>query len=362
MLWGKAAARCQFAGCNKLLCRSSVTQEQVNIAQKAHIYAFRSSGPRGNSGIAKARLNDLNNLILVCHECHQKIDRNKDGGRYSASLLQSWKAEHERRVERVTGINPRRKSHVLLFGANIGEQNCPLSFDDAAAALFPAHYPAEDKPIVLGMFNSAWQDRDHQFWATEEENLKRQFRQRIGERLATGELKHLSVFALAPQPLLILLGSLLTDIPEADVFQRHREPQTWHWPNRYRPQGFQVRDSAKKNGSPVLVLSLSATITDERITSIIPDACIWGITIPKPHNDFTKSRTQLSEFRLMIRPLLDRIKARHGQTTPLHIFPAASVSVAVELGRVRMPKADAPWKIYDQVNQRGGFIHALTLS
>jgi hypothetical protein len=77
MLWGKAAARCEFAGCNKLLCRSSVTQEQVNIAQKAHIYAFSSGGPRGNSGIAKARLNDLNNLILVCHECHQKIDHNK---------------------------------------------------------------------------------------------------------------------------------------------------------------------------------------------------------------------------------------------------------------------------------------------
>lgn len=80
MLWGKAAARCEFAGCNKLLCKSSVTQEQVNIAQKAHIYAFSSGGPRGNSGIARARLNDLNNLILVCHECHQKIDRNKDGG------------------------------------------------------------------------------------------------------------------------------------------------------------------------------------------------------------------------------------------------------------------------------------------
>jgi hypothetical protein len=85
------------------------------------------------------------------------------------------------------------------------------------------------------------------------------------------------------------------------------------------------------------------------------------VTIPEPNNDFTKSREQLSELRTIVRKLLDRIKARHGQNTPLHIFPAASVSVAVELGRIRMPKADTPWRIYDQINARGGFVHALDI-
>jgi len=33
----------------------------------------------------------------------------------------------------------------------------------------------------------------------------------------------------------------------------------------------------------------------------------------------------------------------------------------VEFGRVRMPKADMPWLIYDQVNARGGFIPALSI-
>ena len=110
------------------------------------------------------------------------------------------------------------------------------------------------------------------------------------------------------------------------------------------------------------MLSLSATITDERITAIIPDANIWTVTVPTPNNDFAKSRDQLAGFRSVIRSLLDRIKARHGQSTPLHIFPATSVSVAVELGRIRMPKADTLWRIYDQVNQRGGFIPALDIT
>ena len=39
-LWARAAARCQFSGCNKLLYKSAVTQESVNVSQNAHIYAF----------------------------------------------------------------------------------------------------------------------------------------------------------------------------------------------------------------------------------------------------------------------------------------------------------------------------------
>src|SRR5690349_3917028 len=104
LLWGRAAGRCEFHGCNKPLWKSSITQESVNIAQKAHIYAFSADGPRGNKGIPNSKLNNVENLMLVCHECHRKIDKDKDGGRYTATLLQQWKKQHERRVKTVTGI------------------------------------------------------------------------------------------------------------------------------------------------------------------------------------------------------------------------------------------------------------------
>jgi hypothetical protein len=361
MLWGMAAGRCEFAGCNKPLWKSSVTQEQVNIAQKAHIYAFSTGGPRGNDAIPKSKLNDLTNLMLVCHECHQKIDRDLEGTRYPAPLLRQWKGDHERRIALATGIKPEKKTHILLCGENIGEQPALLNYPAAAAALFPDRYPADDKPIVLGTINSALHDRDEAYWSSQALNLTRQFDQRVRERLATQSINHLSVFAWAPQPLLILLGTLLSDLSEVDVYQRHREPQTWRWPHFSDPPKFTVREPNGSDGTPVLVLSLSATITDDRITSIIPDAAIWKVTIPSPHNDFTKSRAQLADFRSAVRMMMDRIKARHGQTKLLHVFPAVSVSVAVELGRIRMPKADMRWRIYDQINQRGGFVHALDI-
>ena len=46
-LWARAAGRCQFDGCNRPLFKSPVTQEQVNISEKAHIYSFSENGPRG---------------------------------------------------------------------------------------------------------------------------------------------------------------------------------------------------------------------------------------------------------------------------------------------------------------------------
>ncbi|MGE4054617.1 MAG: SAVED domain-containing protein [Vicinamibacterales bacterium] len=364
MLWGRSAGRCEFAGCNKPLWKSSVTQERVNIAQKAHIYAFSSRGPRARRGIPVSVLNSVDNLMLVCHECHQKIDRRRDGGRYKAPLLFQMKAAHEQRVQRVTGISERRQSHVLLYGANIGEHGSPLAYEEAATAIFPGRYPASDTPISLGVVNSPSTDRDAGFWVAESGNLTRQFALGVRERVAQREIQHLSVFALAPQPLLVLLGVLLGDINNVDVYQRRREPATWQWASagRHRRTSFRIEEPPDRNGPPALVLSLSATVTPDRVVSVIgPRASIWTITTRTPHNDLITCRDQLSELRIFLRRLLDRIKATHGQQTPVHIFPAAPVSAAVELGRVRMPKADSPWVIYDQLNARGAFVRALSI-
>lgn len=125
---------------------------------------------------------------------------------------------------------------------------------------------------------------------------------------------------------------------------------------------FRVEEPTDRAGAPALVLALSATVTPDRITSVLgQSASIWRLTTPTPHNDLITSRDQLSELRRVLRTLLDRIKAVHGQTTPVHIFPAVPASVAVELGRVRMPKADSPWTLYDQINARGGFVQALEI-
>ncbi|MCW5966022.1 MAG: SAVED domain-containing protein [Bryobacterales bacterium] len=340
-----------------------MTQEEVNIGQKAHIHSFSERGPRGNDGISVGDLNSVANLMLVCHECHRKIDHKHDGGRYPAALLRRMKSEHELRVERTTGIDANKKSHILLFGSNIGDHTSPLQYEQAAAALFPNHYPAQVTPLDLSTINASFLDRDEEFWDLEAKSLRRKFTQRVSERIATGDIDHLSVFAIAPQPLLILLGTLLGDIVPADVYQRHREPPTWEWPEHTTPVSLNLHEPTTVGGPPALVIALSATVARERVTRILGSgAAIWTITTPAPHNDLIKSRSDLAQLRSICRSLFDRIKATYGSSETLHLFPACGVSVAVELGRVRMPKADMPWQVYDENTSRGGFIPALTIT
>lgn len=373
MLWGRAAGRCEFSGCNKPLWKSEVTTEKVNLAQRAHIYSFSDGGPRGNKGIAKKDLNNFGNLMLVCHGCHQKIDQDKKGVRYSVELLQDWKRIHEARIELVTGIALSKKSHVILYGSSIGGQNVNLNFDDAASALFPKRYPATDHPIELALTGNVSRDDTDRFYAMEASNLIGSFDEKVRLGIRDKRIEHASIFALAPQPLLILLGTLFSDISGAEVFeqhpeksvevfQRHREPeQTWEWATKGSKLNLDVQPPSDFKGVPALVFALSDYVDDSRITDVIGnDVSLWKVTVSHPSMELIKSRAQLSEFRIAIRDLLGEINRCHGLHSTLHVFPVMGVSTAVELGRMRMPKASMPWKVYDQIPKRG-FVPALSI-
>lgn len=362
-LWARAAGRCQFDGCNRILYASPITQERVNIAEKAHIYSFSEYGPRGWGPFAtnKNALNNISNLILMCHDCHEKIDQDEKGIKYKAELLLLWKEKHEQRIRIVSGITPQKKSHVVIYGANIGEEKSPLHYSAAAEAMFPDWYPTEERAINLSM---SWEQKDKNpgYWNAERDNLKTIFEKNIIPRIKENDPSHFSLFSLAPQPLLMQLGALLTDKISVEVYQLHREPMTWKWQSHPENFEFIVNEPANQGNPPVLIISLSDKIAYSRITSVLGEnVSIWELTIEDCHNDFLRSQAQLSMFRAIIRRLMVRIKEKHGQATPLSIFPAMPVACAVEFGRVRMPKAEMPWILYDQNNGKKCFIKTLTI-
>lgn len=364
-LWACAAGRCEFNGCNRLLYKSSVTQERVNIAEKAHIYSFSVDGPRGWGPFVtnNKKLNEIENLMLMCHDCHNTIDQDKTGAKYSAELLGKWKREHEQRIFIVSAISSDKKSHVVFYGANIGEQKSLIQKMEAIEAIFPEHYPAEENPILLSMVCSH-EDKSPEFWSTELDHLQRVFERNIVPRIMEGNPVHFSLFAMAPIPLLIQLGALFTDKISVDVYQPIREPKTWKW--QEYPDGFEIliKEPEVFGKQPVLIISLSDRICHERITRIIgEDVAIWELTVDEPflHNDFMRSPAQLSIFRTTIRKLMVAIQQKHGNDIPLLVFPAMPISCAVEMGRSRMPKANMPWTIYDQNNKVGQFIKTIEI-
>ncbi len=363
LLWGRAAGRCEFTGCNRPLWKSDVTQETRNIAEKAHIRAFSGEGPRADDpSWPELAVHDPANLLLLCHACHVTIDRVTGPERYTATRLRDMKQRHERRIEIVTAVAPGMASHVVTYGTFVGHHQALPTFADAAEALFPVRYPASQEVIALGTETGAERDDMPHFYRHERQQLAFQFDRQVRVPLERRLIEHVSIFALAPQPLLIELGTLLGDVAPADVYQRHREPATWSWPTEGMPSDFEMTESVSCGATAALVLSVSGTIALERITRVLGgDVTVWTVTVPSPHNDSVKSRETLTRFREGMRLLLDKIKARHGDHAQLHVFPALPVSLAVELGRIRMPKADMPWVLYDEQRTLGGFVHAFTL-
>ena len=362
IIWGLAAGRCQFPGCNKSLIGDLIAgNDHMNAGYVAHIVAETEGGPRGDPVRSPLLTDDPANLMLLCDPHHRLIDRDEVDD-YPEERLLAIKRQCERRIELATDVAPDRASHILRFAATIGMNEGVISLPNCKEAMTESHYPASREPIDLSMSGLSLADSDPDYFPLHAKNLRRQFDAKVRGRLESQEIRHLSVFALAPIPMLIELGRLLSDIKPASAYQLHREPPGWKWAKDAPTLKFKQRAPRSAAGPIALKLSVSATVSDDRIHAALGDeAAIWSIDVESPHNDCIRSPEDLVELRKILRRVLNDIKSRHGEQAAINLFPATPVSVAVELGRVWMPKADLPLRIYDQSRQEGGFVHRLTI-
>ncbi len=209
ILWAKAAGRCQYPGCNKSLIGDLISgAEDKNFGFVAHIVADTPTGPRGDPARSPLLSDEVNNLMLLCHVHHKLIDVD-ERDQHPEDRLVAMKQAHGRRIETVTAIDEDSASHVLRYAANIGGHESPVAYEQISAAMLPDRYPADGRRTIdIELLGSAYQDHEPEFWAYQRENLARGFPTKVRERIEAREIRHLSVFALAPQPLLIELGCL----------------------------------------------------------------------------------------------------------------------------------------------------------
>ena len=366
-LWAKAGGRCQYRGCNELLVGDLMSGKRGGTyGFLAHIVAdsgdkLKSRAPRYDPVRSPKLAKDIGNLMILCHKHHKLIDV-EEVGEHPEDVLLQMKKEHEERIELNTGIGADRASHVLRFGASIGKH--PVLVDTSAifAAMPPDRHPAEHTTIDLQMKNHAAKDDEDGFYETERSNLERLFAQRVAERVEAEDIRHLSVFALAPQPLLFELGRLLNEIVDVTVHQFHREPKGWTWARDADPLEFELHEPQNTGDGPIaLKLAVSARIDDDRLHSALSNktAQIWTVTVPEPHNDIVRRPEDVANFAKTMRRAYAAIQETHGVDAIVNVFPAVPVSLAVEAGRVWMPKVNPALRLFDQVRERG-FIEAFT--
>ena len=355
LLYVQAGGRCEFDGCNKYLLEHPLTLTRGNFAQMAHIVAFSEEGPRGKTAPRPLDVNDVSNLMLLCPQCHKLIDVHP--ARYSHSTLEGYKHQHEDRIKHVTGLGPDLKTTIVQLKANIGGQPVDIPAAQVIAAVTP-RYPTDLRGFVIDL--TAIYGENVTFFQTAVQEIKRKIEQLYAPGMDVERTRHISLFALAPIPLLIFLGNRLSNKIPVDLYQRHRDTENWTWkisgePVTYKFQRLRPGTDISKIA---LILSLSGTIHVEDLPAKIDDCFyIYEITLDAitPSPNFLRTREDLVRFKDIYQTCLRSIMRDHGKLRAIHLFPAVPAPIAVLCGRELFPKVDPALKVYDNDKAKGGF-------
>jgi len=342
MLWGVSAGICEFKGCSACLFEHHVTKENVNLAQRAHIYAFSEGGKRYSRLVPKKKINDIDNLMLVCGSCHDLIDSTDTN--YSAEKLLAMKKEHEERIRLLVSIKPNYQSEVIIYNCNIGDKPVRINAFQATESIIPEYYPARKKPINLSP-NLKLYDYEKEYWNTMDSHLCRSFEQ---YEASLGD-KHISLFAVAPQPLLFRLGILLNRHYNVATMQPQGNIALWRWREEVQTVELDIIAPLQKKvcDRAAMTFEITAPLSDEELKALFHDQPAYRIVARNFTPDAIKSKADLAAVIEKYRIVLNQIRKECAPNVEISLFPIAPPSISVEAGRQLM-KGDPRITIYDR--------------
>ena len=279
------------------------SRSDINVKEYAHIIGDREGGTRG-SAESKKYARNINNIILLCPTCHTRVDKDKALEFYTVEKLHDIKNKHKQRVREQLSALQNEHALVVKYTSKIGIIQPIITHEQINEAVRSANLIAPQYPIDLNPNNTAFHDDTDQFWESEWNQLQEKFKQDISVLKEQRKSEKMLLFAIAPIPLLIRLGMLFGDIADVDVFQKHREPDTWAWLDDASQIEYEISAPTTKCSTVAVKLSLSDSITDDRIQKVLgKDISIWNITHQNPNNDYIKNRKHLSALREKYREL-----------------------------------------------------------
>lgn len=359
-LFVRAGGRCEFDGCNEFLLEHHVTLTEGNFAQFAHIVAFSEAGPRGRDN-RPSNINSITNLMLLCPKCHKLIDDNPT--RFSRATLEGYKTAHEKRIHHVTGLGPEQKTSILVVTSKIGDQTVTIPFDHILEAITPRYpYSKDIKCIDLTQLSTNSDGFIKAACDSIQESVK--------DFIASSDVKrsgHISLFGLAPIPVLMFLGSQLSNKVPLDLYQRHRDTENWTWKSFGNPVKYAFRRLREGTSvdKAILLISLSGKIPLRDLPSNLGrELSVYELTIDGsvPTPTFLRQGKDLDGFRTAYQTALRSLQRDIPNLKEIHVFPAVPAPIAVLCGRELLPKIDPAVAIYDKDKRKNGFTYQLTIN
>ena len=364
VLYTQAGGRCEFDGCNEYLLEHYPTETVGNFAEQAHIYAFKEGAARGNAEGRPEDINHLSNLMLLCHRCHHLVDSVRPAD-YPVETLKRFKCEHEDRIFALTRISKDRDTVPLVLKGLVHGRPAAISDEEMQTAVAPNYLKRRDK-IEIDL-TAVPDTPEEAFWKTATAAIDHKVGRLYALVPEPERTLRVSVFALAPIPLLIYLGARLSDKINVDLYQRHRAPETWSWKEGRGNASYTTRRVVRgEAGGPVaLLVNLSGTNQPDSIPAAVGDGrAVYEITLDgqDPTPLFLDTRGDLERFTREYIRALAVIRHSHPDLDVIHLFPAAPAPVAITLGRARLPKVDPSILVYDRDSRAGGFVPTLEIT
>ena len=359
----RSGGRCEFAGCNKYTFEHPLTLQNGNFSESAHIVAFSKRGPRGEEGSRPENINDVDNLMHLCFDCHHLIDSHPQD--YSRSVLESYKAEHEARIKHVTGLGPDMRTTIVQLKALVAGKTVDIPIEHVFSAVAP-RWPTDRRGVVIDLTANPVDDDASVSVATQK--ISQDVRRLYEPGMDVEKTQHISLFAIAPIHLLVFLGHQLSDKIQVDMFQRHRDagsPWTWRTSGEAARYILKVRQKGSDLTRVALVIALSGAINQTDLPQTI-DATftVYEITLANlaPGVDFLRQREDLERFRRAYRDFLAILRRDHPGLQAIHVLPAVPAPVAVACGYDLLPKRDPSLLVYDYDKAKGGFNLRITIN
>lgn len=333
-LWVAAAGRCEFRGCCKPIDRDFLTKKLGNVSEYAHIIADSPGGARGIAGVSEQLAANPSNLMLLCFDCHARIDRDGQKNPYTKEELRAMKREHEARIQLIYSATGVKESLPILMSFPVGAQVPIIDIEQVRHAILEnsrySRFPL-GRHIHIDRADFDSHDGSQDFWPMAERVVDSIYTQRILPELTSKNgPSHLTVAAFAPIPMLMKLGALLGDKTEAMVLDLPMDG--WLW------------DKKVDCPAPEFVYAVPGTLPREVAVTVSisnqavkpDDMEVLEFRAKKPNRGILRTEAHLQTFRREFNAFLMGL-VRAGARV-LHIYPATPLCASVEIGRMLLPK------------------------
>jgi len=356
-VWIRAAGHCEL--CGKNLLEEIVALKNFFEGEVAHIRPA-AMGPRATEGYseedARRLTNDIDNLMLLCPNCHTSIDKADDGVYRAEDLVD----RHQGYVERiqVAATTPHNElgAGIIVVGKHFSTK-ARIEPSELQRAMFAQAIRPIQRPLPIELPEII--DRRT---AVYYESVRHLVTRRIESEFAAarsqmGDEPLAAIAGLADIPSLMIVGNILGDRRRRTVFHLDRDTRLQAPDPQAELPTYAYTPPPDSEGPLALVINVSATIPLTDVLAALPGARVATFAALTPSLHHVRHNGFIAAFREQLQVQLSVLEA--STVDAIHVFAAIPGAYAIEFGALLSLNHQHGYRIFDRDDLTKAFCHHL---